>query len=35
MIMGNSFNCLPIIDYLGERALELESRIWTLGSMLA
>lgn len=26
MIMGNSFNCLTIIDYLGGRALDLESR---------
>lgn len=24
--MGNSFNCLPIIDYIGGRALDLESR---------
>ena len=26
MIMGNSFNCLTIIDYIGGRALDLESR---------
>lgn len=26
MNMGNSFNCLTIIDYIGERALDLESR---------
>lgn len=26
MIMGNSFNCLPITDYTGGRALDLESR---------
>lgn len=26
MILGNSFNCLTIIDYIGGKALELESR---------
>lgn len=30
--MGNSFNCLPIIDYIGGRALDWSQETWTLGS---